>query len=115
MSGDLLLQIYRKTNLLMLMLTDRGTEGRNKQNINPAMLRSIQKFANYEKLKRVMLMIVAFSMDKSKLVGLRDAFIMLDSGKEGTISLSEFRNGLEKFGISDEEASKLYSAVDMVC
>lgn len=80
--------------------------------VDEAIINSIQRFANYSHFKQTMLMVLAFSMDKRKLVQLSEVFLSLDREQQGVISFDDLKQGLSQFGMSDEQLRGIFQAVD---
>ena len=55
---------------------------------------------------------VAFTLSPKEINQLRDQFKVFDSDGSGTVSLAEFRSGMEKHAVMDEQAiAELFSKV----
>ena len=55
--------------------------------------------------------VVAFTLSPSEINKLRDQFKVFDSDGSGTVSLTEFRAGMEKHGMDPKSIAELFSKV----
>jgi Ca2+-binding EF-hand superfamily protein len=91
-----------------------GTPRRKR--INSIVVNSMKDFGGYGKLKKKILMTMAYTMDKSELKELREIFNDLDENKEGTIHLEELKHALRnqrsESSLSDEQIQDIFSGLD---
>ncbi|CAB9517328.1 MAP kinase-activated protein kinase 2 (Fragment) [Seminavis robusta] len=75
---------------------------------------SIQAFAQYNTLKRLALMVIAYKSTASEIGWLRSTFNQFDLLHNGEISLGEFTQALsDVYDYSDEEMEALFEAMDV--
>lgn len=74
---------------------------------------SIKKFANYSKLKKVALMVVAHKSTSEEIGILRKVFQKYDTKRDGQLSFEEFKAAMEDAGFTDEDYRKLFDSIDM--
>jgi len=81
--------------------------------ISDEVIKSMTKYANMEKLKKTAVQVVAFTLSPKEINQLRDQFKVFDSDGSGTVSLAEFRSGMENNAVMDEQAiAELFSKID---
>ena len=69
---------------------------------------SIEMFASYSKLKRLVPMVIFHKSTSGEIGFLRTAFDQYDSENNGTISFKEFELVMSKFGFSAEELKAFF-------
>jgi calcium-dependent protein kinase len=73
--------------------------------------KSIIRFAGYNKLKKVALMVIAHRSSSEEIGILRKVFQKYDTARDGQLSYDEFRAALEDVGYDEEEYRKIFDAV----
>ena len=74
---------------------------------------SIKRFANYSKLRKVALMVIAHKSTSAEVGILRKVFQEYDKRGCGHLTYDEFKAALSGAGYSDEEYRQIFDAVDM--
>jgi len=96
-----------------IMRRARARSSQDGSVVDEAIVQSITCFAHQSKFRRQCLSIMAWSLTRDERTQVRDAFLELDTNKNGVISLGEFKTVLEEhFDIQDEEATKAFRALD---
>ncbi|XP_010541199.1 PREDICTED: calcium-dependent protein kinase 25 isoform X2 [Tarenaya hassleriana] len=82
--------------------------------LDPGILTRLKRFSATDKLKKMGLMIIAESLSKEKIHGLKETFNTIDKDLNGRITYKELKNGLEKFGVNldHSEIIALMEAID---
>mmetsp|Transcript_6309 Transcript_6309/g.17671 ORF Transcript_6309/g.17671 Transcript_6309/m.17671 type:complete len:590 (-) Transcript_6309:90-1859(-) len=80
--------------------------------VKEEVLQSMRDYAGYGELKKHLLMVVAFNVDRSKLQGIARDFVRCDTAKNGTVSFAEFERALEAHAVNAEELKEIFGAVD---
>lgn len=76
-------------------------------------VKALNNFVNYDLMRKTVLMVVAHHASGKELSQLRATFLELDKDGNGTIGLSEMKVLLTKYGVTEDEASILFSGVDV--
>ena len=76
-------------------------------------LASIETFADYSKLKKLALMVVAHKSTSQEIGFLRRIFDKYDHDHNGMIEREEFKEALEGFGYNEAEVEKMFSGCDL--
>lgn len=75
---------------------------------------SIKAFGEYQTLKKLALMVVAYKSTSEEIGFLRRFFNKFDKLKDGEISLAEFKEALlENYDYTEEEAEALFEGIDI--
>jgi len=74
---------------------------------------SIKRFANYSKLRKVALMVVAHKSTSAEIGILRKVFQEYDKQGCGQLNYNEFKAALNEAGYTDEEYRQIFDAVDL--
>lgn len=74
---------------------------------------SLLKFANYSKLKKVALMVIAHKSTSEEIGILRKVFQKYDTKKDGVLSYEEFKAGFEAAGLAEDDCRKIFDACDL--
>ena len=74
---------------------------------------SIETFADYSKLKKLALMVIAHKSTSQEIGFLRRIFDKYDKDHNGMIGREEFQEGLEGFGYGEAEIEKMFTACDL--
>jgi len=83
------------------------------QMISSDVIKSMTQYANMEKLKKTAVQVVAVTLSPAEINKLRDQFKVFDTDGSGTVSLSEFRAGMEKTaGMDSQSIAELFSKID---
>merc|ERR1719265_2897144 len=81
--------------------------------ISADVIKSMSAYANMENLKKTAVQVVAFSLSPEEIKKLRDQFKVLDTDGSGTVSLTEFRVGMEKHeGMDPKSIADLFAKID---
>lgn len=74
---------------------------------------SIKRFANYSKLRKVALMVVAHKSTSAEIGILRKVFQQYDTKGYGQLNYDEFKAALNEAGYTDDEYRQIFDAVDL--
>lgn len=74
---------------------------------------SIETFADYSKLKKLALMVIAHKSTSQEIGFLRRIFDKYDKDHNGMIEREEFKEALEGFGYSQEEIDRMFTGCDL--
>jgi Ca2+-binding EF-hand superfamily protein len=88
------------------------TRGPSKQEIDNTTT-SLTAYANYHKLKKLALMVIAHKSTSEEIGILRKVFERYDTARNGSISLDEFKVALESYGYTDEEVERMFDGLDL--
>merc|ERR1719265_2392090 len=81
--------------------------------ISADVIKSMSAYANMENLKKTAVQVVAFTLAPNEIKKLRDQFKVLDTDGSGTVSLTEFRVGMEKHeGMDPKSIADLFAKID---
>jgi len=81
--------------------------------IDKEVITSIRAYAHASRFRRACLSMMAWSLSMEDRMHLRDQFTALDKDNNGTITLNELKDVLEKdFHVDSFEAEKLFSSID---
>lgn len=85
------------------------------QPMDVTVLSRMRRFIVMNKLKKVALKVVAENLSEEEIIGLKEMFRSMDTDNSGTITLSELKDGLRKWGakLSDSEATQLMESADV--
>ena len=72
---------------------------------------SIVRYANYSKLKKMALMVVAHKSSAQEIGILRKIFQKYDTKKDGQLSFEEFKAALGDAGVAEEECERIFDSV----
>lgn len=75
--------------------------------------KSLQRFSNYSKLKKVALMVVAHKSSTEEIGILRKLFQQYDTEKKGVLTYKEFKAAFDTVGYSSSECRKMFDACDI--
>lgn len=90
--------------------TQAGAGG---EQISSSVIQSMQRYGNMEQLKQTAVQVVAFAMSPSEIDDLRTQFKAMDADGSGTVSLEEFRKGMESHaGMEPEAIEQLFAKID---
>jgi len=83
--------------------------------LDNAVLGRIQQFAAMNKLKKEALKVIALNLPKEEIEGLKHMFHEMDADKNGTITVDELRQGLQKKGslLPDTDLQALMNDIDV--
>ncbi|CAM9138878.1 unnamed protein product [Ectocarpus sp. 12 AP-2014] len=82
--------------------------------LDPELVRRLRNFADYGKLKRVALGVIAHSLTPAEIRTLRTEFQNVDVEGRGEISPMDLKNALNKSdNYTDEEVEKLFEQIDL--
>jgi len=82
-------------------------------NLDQGVVDSLCHFANASRFRRACMQVMAWSLDTEERARVHRAFIAMDRSKTGCIKLHELKEILEDhFSISNEEALKIFEAMD---
>jgi calcium-dependent protein kinase len=74
---------------------------------------TIQTFANYGRLKKLALLVIAYKSSDEEIGFLRRIFRKFDKLKDGEISLLEFKEALAEYNYSDQELDIMFNGIDI--
>mmetsp|Transcript_6011 Transcript_6011/g.12591 ORF Transcript_6011/g.12591 Transcript_6011/m.12591 type:complete len:729 (-) Transcript_6011:177-2363(-) len=74
---------------------------------------TIQNFADYSKLKKLALMVIAHRSTSDEIGFLRRAFEKYDRERTGIVTLQEFKSCLADYGYSDIDLEKMFMGCDI--
>jgi len=88
------------------------------QTVNPAVMDRVQAtihtFAQYSKLKKLALYVIAYKSTADEIGFLQQLFQnRFDVKKDGIITLKEFKQALSVYSYTDQELETIYNAVDI--
>lgn len=93
--------------------TDGGRR-RRRSSVTVGLAQNLKAFKDRSKLKRSALLAMTFGASRGEIAELGNAFLEIDSNKDGLIDLAEFTAALATFGDGREANAKQYfEAVDM--
>ena len=75
------------------------------------MVDGIIAFSKFSELKKLILITMAYEMDKQSVKEIRDIFLSLDKNGQGTLNKQEFRIAMEN-RIDDDEIDILFQSID---
>ncbi|KAE8125235.1 hypothetical protein FH972_020068 [Carpinus fangiana] len=83
--------------------------------LDSAVLSRLKQFSAMNKLKKIVIRVIAESLSEEEIAGLTEMFKMIDTDNSGQITLEELKNGLERVGaiLKDSEISGLMQAADI--
>ncbi|KAL2481749.1 Calcium-dependent protein kinase 20 [Abeliophyllum distichum] len=83
--------------------------------LDSAVLSRLKQFSAMNKLKKIVIRVIAESLSEEEIAGLKEMFKMIDVDNSGQITLEELRNGLERVGsnLKDSEINSLMQAADI--
>ncbi|XP_062165631.1 calcium-dependent protein kinase 20-like [Alnus glutinosa] len=83
--------------------------------LDSAVLSRLKQFSAMNKLKKIVIRVIAESLSEEEIAGLKEMFKMIDTDNSGQITLEELKNGLERVGaiLKDSEISGLMQAADI--
>jgi calcium-dependent protein kinase len=75
----------------------------------------LKNFSAMNKLKKMAICVIAESLSKEEIAGLKEMFKMMDSDDSGSISFEELKEGLKKVGsdLMEEDIRQLMDAADV--
>eukprot|EP00550_Attheya_septentrionalis_P003731 CAMPEP_0198281010 /NCGR_PEP_ID=MMETSP1449-20131203/1035_1 /TAXON_ID=420275 /ORGANISM="Attheya septentrionalis, Strain CCMP2084" /LENGTH=725 /DNA_ID=CAMNT_0043976623 /DNA_START=130 /DNA_END=2307 /DNA_ORIENTATION=+ len=74
---------------------------------------TIEHYSQYSKLKKIALMVVAHKSTSEEIGFLRKMFEKFDQKMDGTISLDEFKVGLNGYGYTEDQMEDMFDGVDL--
>lgn len=74
---------------------------------------SMELYADYSKLKKLALMVIAHKSTSEEIGFLRKAFQRYDTETDGMLSFAEFEKALEDYGYSHEELENMFHGADL--
>ncbi|CAM9001628.1 unnamed protein product [Rhodiola kirilowii] len=83
--------------------------------LDSAVLTRLKQFSAMNKLKKIVIRVIAESLSEEEIAGLKEMFKMIDADNSGQITLEELKVGLEKVGskLKDSEIQNLMQAADI--
>lgn len=76
-------------------------------------VQALERFANYTKLKKTAMLVLAHQCSGRELSALRNVFVALDSDNSGTISFPELQKLMVNQGMDEQEAHRLFADADV--
>uniref|UniRef100_A0A0G4FKL9 Calmodulin n=1 Tax=Chromera velia CCMP2878 TaxID=1169474 RepID=A0A0G4FKL9_9ALVE len=84
--------------------------------IDSSILQAFRRFAKANKVKRVALTVMAYSLTSGEIDELAQSFFEFDKSGNGSISLHDFVAAMrENFGLSEDESAELFLSLDDTC
>eukprot|EP00614_Pseudopedinella_elastica_P008526 CAMPEP_0172596972 /NCGR_PEP_ID=MMETSP1068-20121228/16875_1 /TAXON_ID=35684 /ORGANISM="Pseudopedinella elastica, Strain CCMP716" /LENGTH=475 /DNA_ID=CAMNT_0013396255 /DNA_START=39 /DNA_END=1466 /DNA_ORIENTATION=- len=74
---------------------------------------SLKQYSSYSKLRKAALMVVAHRTEGGQIAAIRDAFLDIDTSREGTITLEELQTVLSNYGMDPDEITDVFKGVDV--
>ena len=74
---------------------------------------SLNRYANYSKLKKLALMVVAHKSTTREIGSLRDAFEKFDVERSGTVTLDGFKEVVGHARHSEDEVQRIFKSIDL--
>jgi calcium-dependent protein kinase len=74
---------------------------------------TIQTFAEYERVKKLALLVVAHKSTEEEIGFLRKVFNSFDENLDGEVSLPEFKEGLRAYHYEEEDLERMFVAMDL--
>ncbi|CAH8363665.1 unnamed protein product [Eruca vesicaria subsp. sativa] len=83
--------------------------------LDPAVLSRLKQFSAMNKLKKMVLKVIAESLSEEEIAGLRAMFEAMDTDNSGAITFDELKAGLRRYGstLKDTEIQDLMEAADV--
>ncbi|XP_050228230.1 calcium-dependent protein kinase 20-like [Mercurialis annua] len=83
--------------------------------LDSAVLSRLKHFSAMNKLKRLVIRVIAESLSEEEIAGLKEMFKMIDTDASGQITVEELKTGLERVGatLKDSEIDDLMQAADI--
>ncbi|XP_039068373.1 calcium-dependent protein kinase 20-like [Hibiscus syriacus] len=83
--------------------------------LDSAVLSRLKQFSAMNKLKKIVIRVIADSLSEEEIAGLKEMFKIIDADNSGQITLEELRFGLGKVGsnLKDSEINGLMQAADI--
>ncbi|KAL9399795.1 hypothetical protein Peur_008756 [Populus x canadensis] len=83
--------------------------------LDSAVLSRLMQFSAMNRLKKIVIRVIAESLSEEEIAGLKEMFKMIDADNSGHITLEELKTGLEKVGANtkDSEIAGLMQAADV--
>lgn len=75
--------------------------------------KSIERYVQYPRLRRLTLMLVAHRSTSEEIGILRKVFEHYDTAQNGHVDLDEFKHALDDAGYTDEGYQEMFDAVDI--
>eukprot|EP00475_Leptophrys_vorax_P030944 TRINITY_DN4668_c3_g1_i1.p1 TRINITY_DN4668_c3_g1~~TRINITY_DN4668_c3_g1_i1.p1 ORF type:complete len:364 (+),score=52.73 TRINITY_DN4668_c3_g1_i1:104-1093(+) len=81
----------------------------------PVVLSRLKQFTSMVKMKRMAMKVIAESLQEEEIRGLRELFEAMDTDRSGTITITELKDGLKKYGahLSDDEIKQIMEETDI--
>ncbi|XVE61359.1 hypothetical protein DITRI_Ditri06bG0033200 [Diplodiscus trichospermus] len=83
--------------------------------LDSVVLSRMKQFSAMDKLKKIVLRVIAQRLSQEEIAGLKEMFKMIDTDNSGQISYDELKNGLKRFGanLDETEFHALMQAADV--
>lgn len=75
-------------------------------------IKSLKEFSGFGELKKVIIDVIAFSLDPQLMKESRETFRYIDKDGNGTISVDELVAGLNNKGVSDDQITSIFNKID---
>lgn len=72
---------------------------------------SVVRYANYSKLQRMALMVIAHKSTSEEIGILRKLFQQYDTKRDGQLSFEEFKAAIQEAGYTEEDYRSIFDAV----
>lgn len=73
---------------------------------------SLKNFSGFSELKKVVIDVIAFSLDSESTEESQEYFHYIDSDGNGTISVDELRNSLKSKGVPESQINDVFDSID---
>jgi len=77
------------------------------------LVESLRAYGSSSKLRKTALMVVAHRAESKQIKEIREAFLEMDTSKEGTITLAELKAVLEQHDMSGKEIEDIFTSMDV--
>jgi len=75
-------------------------------------LKALKEFSGFGELKKVVIDVIAFSLDPQLMKESRESFRFIDKDGNGTISVTELVESLKTKGVTDTQISDVFNSID---
>lgn len=95
--------------------TDKARRELHTGKLGDMVTTSLRNFGSFSKLKKAALMVVAHRSSTSEITQLRDAFMAIDTGRQGFITFDEFKSVLLQVhpDMAEDSIAEAFSGVDI--
>mmetsp|Transcript_9106 Transcript_9106/g.20729 ORF Transcript_9106/g.20729 Transcript_9106/m.20729 type:complete len:556 (-) Transcript_9106:78-1745(-) len=94
-------------------IADHDTSRPVSASVDASVVEALTAFHKATQFRRACLSVMAWSLTNEERAEVRDAFLLLDSSRQGTITLGELKQVLTtKFEITDEQIQSIFDSLD---